>query len=193
MVTSAPAIGANYLKRKMKIKIKCFPEGTGSRLGWFLHGNKDQDIKKTQSLGNNRNPFGTRGKVAHGFRKMTKARRPRTKIEEKIVRDAREIKEMAQLAAPKAVKVIEEIMENERSLDAVRLAAANAILDRAHGKATQTSVTATVNTDGKTSEIDDKELTTRINSALERVERITGGKKQPPKGEERSTDVRKLH
>lgn len=178
----------------MKIKIQCFPKGLPRHPGWFLKGNKDQDIGHSQALGRkNVNPFGSRGKAAYGFKRMNKLKRPRTKLEEKIVRDAREIKDLAAMHAPEAIKVIAEIMKDVKTLDAVRIVAANALIDRGYGKATQMSVTATVNADGKTSEIDDKELTSRINSALERVERITGREKQPPKSEERSTDVRKLH
>jgi hypothetical protein len=124
---------------------------------------------------------------------MQKKSRPRTKIEEQIVRDAREIKELAARHAPDAVKIIAEIMINPRSLDAVRLAAANALIDRGYGKATQTSVTATVNADGKPSEIDDKSLDERINSALTRIERVAGGAAKPPPRKKRSIDIRKLN
>lgn len=176
----------------MKIQIKCFPPLPKGRRhpGWITQG---FDPLRHRKLKNNYNPFGCRGMAAHGIKKRFRNSIKRTPEEEKMVKDAREIKEMAQRAAPEAVKVIDEIMRNKRSLDAVRLAAANSMLDRAHGKATQTSVTATVNADGKPSEIDDKELTERIESALKRVERVAGGKRQTPPSKERSADVRKLH
>jgi hypothetical protein len=175
-----------------KIHIRCFPpiSETGRHLGFSLPG----DLTAGRQLNHNRNPFGHRGKAAYGYKaKPVKKPIPRTEEEIQIVRDAREIKELAAKHAPSAIKVIADIMNNPKTLDAVRLAAANALVDRGYGKSTQTSVTATVNADGKPSEVDDKTLDERIKSALTRIERVAGRETKPPPREKRSINVRKLH
>lgn len=182
-----------------KVKIRVFPRGLRP-LGWYLgvddplqKAMKPGNIARTQKLNNNFNPFGKYGMANSGFKRRTKIRRQRTKIEEQIVRDAREIKDMAAKAAPSAIKTMIQIMKDKKTLDSVRLVAAQALIDRGYGKATQMSVTATVNADGKPSEIDDKELTSRINSALDRIERVAGGTRQPAPSPQRPADIRKLN
>lgn len=48
-----------------------------------------------------------------------------------------EIRELARAHTPQAVKVLVEVMSNKKAPAAARTMAANAIIDRAHGKPTQ--------------------------------------------------------
>ena len=53
-------------------------------------------------------------------------------------RELRDVTELARSHSPKAIKTLVEIMNNETAPPAARIAASNAILDRAYGKPAQT-------------------------------------------------------
>jgi hypothetical protein len=122
-----------------------------------------------------------------------KRKRVKLKVKKAIALEAHELQQLARENALLAMETLTEISRNKRSPEATRIAASTAILDRAYGKASQTSITANVTQNGKTKDLDGTELDKRINSALKRVETLT--KRAPEKGtsEERPTDVRKLN
>ena len=110
-----------------------------------------------------------------------------------IVKEAREIQELARRSAPEALKAIHEIITSEVSADMAKIAAAHLILDRGYGKSTQTNINATVDADAKAKDISAKDLDQRIGAALERVERITGRTRPKIKSEKRPSDIRVLN
>jgi len=111
----------------------------------------------------------------------------------KIAKDAREIQELARLSGSAAIKAYSEILESKVASDLAKIAAANALLDRGYGKALQTNVNATVNTDGSTKEVDGDELDRRVKETIERVERLTKRKREKIQSEERPANLRKLN
>lgn len=166
------------------MKIKLFPNASSVGIG-NVHDRK---------IGNNKNPFGHRGRQAYGYGKSRYVKnKPRTLEEIAIAMSARELKELCATKARRAIKVLEAIMESDRAPDQARITAAQALIERAFGKATQMNVTAMVESDAKASEIDDKTLSTRIDETIARIERIAGGETKPPQREKRSINVRQLH
>ena len=127
------------------------------------------------------------------YMKSTVRKQKRTRVEVSIVKEAREIQDIARRSAPEALKALDTILKSEVASDMAKIAAANTILDRGYGKSTQVNVNASVNTDGKPQEIDGKELDKRIISTLNRVEAITGRKREKIQSEERPADVRVLN
>ena len=111
----------------------------------------------------------------------------------KIAKDAREIQELARLHGAEAIKAYAKVLKSNVSSDLAKIAASNALLDRGYGKALQTSVNATVNTDGATKEIDGEELDRRVKETVERIERITKRKREKIKSPEQPVDLRKLN
>ena len=101
-------------------------------------------------------------------------KRKRLKLKEKkaVALEAHEVQQVARENAALAMKTLAEISGNKRAPESSRIAASAVILDRAYGKASQTSITASV-TNGKESEIDSVELDKRIKQALKRVEDLT--------------------
>jgi TolA-binding protein len=122
--------------------------------------------------------------------KRRTALRHRIRLRENMIKEAREIQEMAKGFTADAMKRVHQIIEDQHAKDSDIIAAAQFLHDRAYGKATQTSISAQVDTNGKPTDIGAKELDARIKQALERVERITGGTAEEGKGEERPADVR---
>lgn len=121
-----------------------------------------------------------------------KRKRARLKIKAAIALEAHELQQMARENATLAMETLTEIARNQRSPEASRIAASTVILDRAYGKASQTSITANV-TNGKENEIDGVELDKRINSALKRVEELTNRAPKKGKSKDRPSDLRKYH
>lgn len=101
-------------------------------------------------------------------------KRKRLKLKEKraIALEAHELQRIARQNATLAMDTLVEISGNPRAPEATRIAASSVILDRAYGKASQTSITANVS-NGKTADLDANELDTRISRALKRVEDLT--------------------
>lgn len=128
------------------------------------------------------------------IRKMKNPKKPGRSPEGlKLALDARAIQEMARKHAPDAIKAMAEIIKSKVASDLAKISASNALLDRGYGKALQTNVNATVNTDGSAKEIDGEELDRRVKEVLGRVERITKRKREKIKSEDQPADIRQLH
>ncbi len=141
--------------------------------------------------------WGVSTRKARGERVMTAKhkkniqRAQRVRLRENIVKEVREIQEMARKMASTAMRVMEEIMCNEEAPEAARIAAGQVILERGYGKATQTSINAVIDSNGKPSEVTARELDTRVAEALKRVENLTGGAPEAADSKEQPADIRK--
>lgn len=155
----------------------------------FIERDPALRYKYNAKPGQVRNPYGRKGYAGMGIDKPSKI----TNREFINTMEQREMVDLARQKARRAMEVYDEIMDSETSADTAKLQAANAVLDRAFGKATQTNVNTNVNADGKPSEIDYRELNTRIDNALKRIEEATGGTEQAPTGEDGHPDLRKLN
>lgn len=116
----------------------------------------------------------------------------RQKIRETVARELRDIQDIARRNAVAAMEVAKEIMANSDK-DSDRLAAANLILERGYGKATQTNVNANVNANGSAKEVSAEELNQRVGKALSRVEELTGRSTKPPASQNGPAHVRQRH
>jgi hypothetical protein len=135
--------------------------------------------------------FGRTPKIAYRGKAM-KRKRVQLIEKKKVALEAHELQKMARENATMAMETLIEISKNQRAPETNRIMASSVILDRAYGKANQTSITARV-TDGKTSDIDSTELDTRIGRALKRVEELTTRAPKAGKSEKQPTDLRKLN
>lgn len=139
--------------------------------------------------------WGTRVRKASGEKivsieqKRKKEERVRVKLRETIVMEAREIQEIARMAASRAMRALENIIDDEGSRTSDKLTAINILLDRAYGKAAQTNVNTNIDANNKEADVSATELDRRIKAALNRVEAITGGAGEAPPGEERPPDI----
>jgi hypothetical protein len=129
--------------------------------------------------------------MVHNRATMMK-KRLRLKREKERALEAHELQQLARENATLAMNTLIEISGNKRAPEATRIAASQVILDRGFGKATQTSISASV-TNGKTNELDGDELQRRIDTALKRTEELIrrGSKKAP--SQKGSSDLRKLN
>lgn len=120
--------------------------------------------------------------------------RKRVKMKEKkaIALEAHELQQIARENATLAMTTLVEISGNKRAPEATRIAASSVILDRAYGKASQTSITANVG-NGKTADLTADELDKRVERALKRVEDITNRAPKAGTSKNRSAHLRKLH
>ena len=116
-------------------------------------------------------------------------KRRRIRLRENLQAEAREIQNIARTYAVSAMEKLADIVENSQQ-DSSVIAAAQVIFERAYGKATQTSINANIDANGKPTEVTSKELDSRIAETLKRVESLTGGTPQAEKGEERPADLR---
>lgn len=135
--------------------------------------------------------FGLKLKPALREKAMQRTRL-KLKAKKAAALEAHEVQQIARENASLAMKTLSDIASNKRAPESSRIAASTVILDRAYGKASQTSITANV-TNGKESEIDSTELDKRIKQALKRVEDLTNRapkKRARPNG---SSDLRKYH
>jgi hypothetical protein len=124
--------------------------------------------------------------------KIQKAiKRKRVRLHETVAKEAREIQELARRHAQAAMKRMAEIAETSHN-EAAAIAAAGLLLDRAYGKANQTNINANLDANGKSTDISQKELDTRIETALKRIDALTGGTAKTPARQEPSADLRKL-
>lgn len=117
-------------------------------------------------------------------------KRTRLRLKEKKAQalEAHEVQQVARENASLAMKTLAEISGNKRAPESSRIAASSVILDRAYGKASQTSITASVS-NGKESEIDSVELDKRIKQALKRVEDLTNRAPKAGTGKDRPARV----
>lgn len=129
-------------------------------------------------------------KIVSIEQKRKKEERVRVKLRETIVTEAREIQEIARMAASRAMRALENIIDDEGSRTSDKLTAINILLDRAYGKAAQTNVNANIDANNKEADVSATELDRRIKAALNRVEAITGGAGEASASEERPADLR---
>ena len=173
---------------KLRIRLK---GGKGRGRGNRFAKGQPKGYKPGQSELNGLRRAGVQVGEAINLTKAKTIKRNRVKLEEKkaVALEAHELQQMARENATLAMETLIEISKSKRSPETTRIAASAVILDRAYGKASQTSITARV-TDGKTSEIDGNELDTRIASTLKRVEALTRRTPKAPSSEERPSRLR---
>lgn len=153
------------------------------------------------------NPYGTCGntfraryretyfglKLKPAYREAAlKRTRAKLKLKKAVALEAHELQQMARENATLAMQTLSEIARNKRAPEPSRIAASAVILDRAYGKASQTSITASV-TNGKESDIDGPELDKRIKQALKRVEDLTNRAPKKRARPDSPADRSKLH
>jgi hypothetical protein len=143
------------------------------------------------------NPYGRNGSYKEGttyFRsyKEVAMKRKRLQLEVKkaIALEAHELQQLARENAAAAMETLVEISINKRAPEPARIAASQVILDRAYGKASQTSITANISNGTNTKEIDSTELDKRINQTLKRVEELTNRAPKAGKSKKRPVDLR---
>lgn len=150
------------------------------------------------------NPYGSCGNTWRGNYRVTffnmklkPAYRPfamqrtrlRLKAQKAQALEAHEVQQIARENASLAMKTLADISADKRAPQSSRIAASSVILDRAYGKASQTSITANVS-HGKESEIDSNELDRRIKHALKRVEDLTNRAPKAGTGKDRPVNIR---
>jgi hypothetical protein len=123
--------------------------------------------------------------------KRKEAKRIRRRLYTTVAKEAREIQDKSRRAAEKIVERMVEIAATSFN-ETAAIAAANLILDRAYGKANQTNITATVDANGKPTEVSGKELDTRIAQALKRIEELAGRTPKAPESKDKPVDVRQF-
>lgn len=132
----------------------------------------------------------TSERLRKGEKLMTfdKAKRERARLTESVRAEARDVQNFAR---EHAIELMERVMELARTSGkgADLIAAATLMLDRAYGKASQTTVNANVDANGKPTEITAKELNERIAEALRRVESLAGGEGEQESSQETPPDV----
>ena len=129
--------------------------------------------------------------IVSGKQLLKKEVRKRVRLRTTIAKEAREIQEIARTNATAVMEKLAEIVASSHNESAV-IAASQVLLDRAYGKSAQTHINANVDAHGKNTDVSQKELDKRIESALKRVEAITGGAPKAPKSEERPDNVREF-
>ena len=172
--------------------------------GIWARGNRHAAKENTSAEGNARRIAGilkaneSRARIANGEKIVTtkklaeKDKRQRVKLRESVIREAREIQEMARMTAESAMLCLQEIIESTETRPSDKISAISLLLDRAYGKATQPNVNTNVDANSKEADVSATELDRRIKTALDRVEAITGGAGEAPPSQERSADVRQL-
>lgn len=138
-----------------------------------------------------RNPYGRAGYKSVGITKVEKRRR--SPESESIVKESREIQELARKHVPAAIERVAKILSDENSSDMAAIAAYHALADRGYGKPTQTNVNANMDMDAKPSEIASNDLDKRITEALERIERVTKRERETLESEVTPPNLRELH
>ena len=132
--------------------------------------------------------FGTEYKPAYREAAMRR-KRAKLKMKNAIALEAHELQQIARENATLAMTTLAEIAGNPRAPEPSRIAASAVILDRAYGKASQTSITANVS-NGKESEINSTELDKRITKALKRVDDLTNRAPKAGKSKNRPANLR---
>jgi len=120
-----------------------------------------------------------------------KIKRKRLKLRETVAKEAREIQELARKNAAAAMKRMAEIAQTSPN-ETAAIAAAALLLDRAYGKANQTNTNVNLDANGKATDVSQKELDTRIEKALERIDSLTRGAPKAPASEKPLIDLRQL-
>jgi hypothetical protein len=117
-----------------------------------------------------------------------KRKRLKLKEEKKIALEMHELTQLARESASDAMKTLIEISQNKRAPEPARIAASAVILDRGYGKASQVTMSASLN-NGKAKEITGDELERRIRNTLKRVEELTTGVPKAPQGKKRPSHL----
>ncbi len=120
-----------------------------------------------------------------------KAKRKRIKLRETVAKEAREIQELARKNADAAMKRVAQIAHTSPN-ETAALAAAALLFDRAYGRPNQTNINANLDANGKATDVSQKELDTRIEKALERIDSLTRGAPKAPARQEPLIDLCKL-
>lgn len=107
--------------------------------------------------------------------------------------EAYELQEMAREAAEKVFKVIQEVAMNEEAPPAVRLQAANMVLDRAYGRAATTNFNVNADIDTKLENLDDDSIRRRIAQNLARLEARSDNDRKTIEGEARPINLREYN
>jgi hypothetical protein len=175
------------------------PKGVKPYSQKHLNSLRDHAVQRGKVL----NPYGCKGLAAsvEGDGILEKAWRPKAmkrkravlQTKKAIALEAHEIQTMARENASVAMNTLVEISKNKRAPEAPRIAASQVILDRAYGKASQTSITANVTSNGKKSDLDGTELNKRIDSTLKRVEELTNRAPKAGTSQKRPINLRKYN
>jgi hypothetical protein len=134
---------------------------------------------------------GTGEKFVTPNQKRKKAKRHRVRLRMTIAKEQREIQELARQGADTVMKRMLEIAATSLN-EAAAIAAGQVVFDRAYGKANQTNINATIDANGKTTDVSSKELDSRVEKAVKRIEELTGGAAKAAKSQEQPADVRKF-
>ena len=126
------------------------------------------------------------------MKRTVRRERIRLQVKKALALEAHELQLRARENANLAMDTLIEIASSKHAPEATRIAASSVILDRAYGKATHTSITASV-TNGKASEVDSTELDKRAAQALKRIEELTDRTPKKGTGKERLIDIRKYN
>jgi hypothetical protein len=177
---------------RLRLKIR------GAGRDRFLPGNNANPNASVKHLEIVRHKYAVKpGEVRNPYGRNGKPKRERIWSEEvHKAMESRKLTEICRETAEEVMDVVKTILHSDTSADTAKLTAAQMILDRAYGKATQTQVNAQVNADGKTTEIDDSELQRRISDALEAVNRVAASgtrKTEEGSGEKRPLNLRKFN
>jgi hypothetical protein len=104
--------------------------------------------------------------------------------------EAKDIQSLARRFALDAMKALADVLANPNSADTAKITAANAILDRAYGKAASTNLNVNANMDANPRDLDPADLDRRIADTLTRVENLTELATKEVKGERRIINLR---
>ena len=156
----------NMSEESHQKRVKALFKGWGVRAR-LIQGEKFMSVKKQQKL----------------------ATRKRVKLSQTVAREAREIQELARKNAQAAMERMAEIATSSYN-EAAAIAATQVILERAYGKANQTTINANLDANGKAAEISGKELDARVEQALKRFNDLAGGEAEAPKSPDKPADVR---
>jgi hypothetical protein len=171
--------------------------------GYFYKGNDYALAEKLTEESNNKRlkallkAWKTNARKAAGEKFVTdrkkrlKAKRQRVRLKMTVAREQREIQEIARKGADAVMKRMFEIA-TESMNETAAIAAGNVLLERAYGKANQTNINATIDANGKATDVSQKELDTRVAKVVERIEALTGGAAKAATSKDGSADVRKL-
>lgn len=162
--------------------------GTREYIGEEAYARKLQGMIKAWSYGAR---IAAGEKVVVKKEIIKKARRVRTALRATLAKEHREIMDLCRTNAEAAANRLADIVNNPSSRDSDAISAANALLDRAYGKATQPNVNTNVDANGKTNEITRKELDSRIEATLARAEKLTGRTAEEGESVERPLNIRK--
>lgn len=122
-----------------------------------------------------------------GFKAFLRHKRARQTL---AVKNVREIQQIALNNSAQAMRVAVEVMNDRRARGSERLAAVDLVLNRAAGRPTQTNINASLDANAPAHEASGKELDQRVAETLNRIEKLTGGKREKKPRERKSINIR---